>query len=106
MTTAEFDLIVRERCERIVATLGSKGHEYARGNNDRLVNFKRAGASLGCTPERALIGMVVKHWGSIVALVDELTAETAVDEDIWNEKLGDVINYMILLEGLVKERNK
>lgn len=103
MTTEEFGKVIRERVDKIWESLGRKGKEYARG--DRLSNFKRSAEKLRCTPERALLGMAVKHDTSILDMVEDLESGCSnAPLALWEEKIGDAINYLILLEGLVRER--
>lgn len=102
MTDAEFNKIVEARIEKIRKVLGKKAKEYARG--DRLHNFKRTAAMLQCTPERALIGFLAKHIVSILDLVDDIEQGKPVDLAAWDEKLGDSVNYHVLLDALIIER--
>lgn len=104
MTTEDFNRIVFERCEKIKTMLAVKGVEYARGD-DRLHAFKVAAAFEECTPERALRGMSIKHEVSIRDFVNDLDDNKHWCVDKWQEKLGDAINYLILLEALVIERD-
>lgn len=103
MTDKDFRDILNETLTGTKITLGSKGREYARG--DRLSNFKRAASFLGTTPEAALIGMLNKHIVSIYDMVDDLDSNPQHPELQWNEKIGDAINYLILLKALIHERN-
>lgn len=102
MTTAEFNKILVNRIERIQKVLASKASEYARG--DRLSNFKRAAAMMNVTPERALMGMMAKHWVSVMDFIDDLDVDILHGDWEWDEKLGDSINYLVLLEALAMER--
>jgi hypothetical protein len=102
MKNEELEKIVDERIGKIRDLLVKKGAEYARG--DRLSNFKKAGAGQGCTPERALIGMMDKHRVSIYDLVDDLEEGLIAPQGVWDEKIGDNIVYLFLLEALVRER--
>ena len=104
MNQEDFNKLLEERIERTRLTLNAKAVEYASGY-DRLYNFKEAGRKLNVTPEKALQGMKIKHDVSVDDLIrlaggcpDKLT------EEIINEKIGDSINYLILLEALLKER--
>jgi len=91
-------------CDNLKATLLSKGVEYSY-EDDRLANFYEAAAMNGCTPEEALWGMVTKH---IIALKDFIVREAnriEVPESQWDEKIGDIICYCILLKALRKDKN-
>ncbi len=104
MNSKDFDDLVENRLEMIKVILISKGADYQRGE-DRLSNFKRAASMLGTTPEKALLGMLAKHIVSVMDYTDDTAKGATILNSVWNEKLGDCINYFILLEGLVKERN-
>jgi len=106
MKNEDFKKVVEQRIEKIKAVLGKKGAEYTRGG-DRFSNFKRAAAVRGNqTPEDALLGMMMKHIVSIIDLIEDMqdSTETVASYDIWSEKIGDSINYLILLEGMIIER--
>jgi hypothetical protein len=101
MTNDELNQIVEQRCGLIKSILIEKATQYARG--DRLSNFKKIAAFRSKEPEEALMGLVVKH---IVALDDFIQdlPERNMPIEQWQEKIGDIINYMILLEAMVSER--
>jgi hypothetical protein len=99
MNSHDFDIILSERIIAIKKTLGSKAKEYAIG--DRLYNFKRAAEILRTTPQKALVGMFVKHLVSVMDLIEGSIEPT---EYMVNEKIGDAINYLILLEAIFKEQ--
>lgn len=101
MTPEKFKKILDTRLGKIVTMLDVKGAEYARA--DRLHNFKRAAEIDRVSPEVALKGMVLKQWVSILDMVDDIDTRSWPLE-MWEEKIGDSINYLILLEALVKER--
>lgn len=104
MESSKFESIVNEQCAQIKTVLTSKAKEYSRG--DRLSNFKRAAAMLGITPEKALMGMKAKHDVSIMDMVDDLDIVGLLHPmGVWDEKIGDAINYLILLKALVMERS-
>lgn len=102
MTSQEFILLVAHRCQAINRVLASKAEEYA-SNSDRLHNFKTAAKILNSTPESALLGFMTKHLVSVVDLVKNCQHEKPSLELI-QEKIGDSINYLILLEALLIER--
>lgn len=103
MNNANFNEIVSSRIEKIQDLLASKGKEYAGDRGDRLHNFKRAAETMRCSPVRALVGMWMKHIISILDMVDELEVGGQVHIGRIDEKIGDAINYLILMEALMKE---
>lgn len=112
MNGQDFNTLLEERMNKIRATLASKASEYA-SDKDRLHNFKRAAALRRKSPAEALVGMVTKQIVSVLDMVDAIEdgyqrnmlkrpCEQFPPEYI-DEKIGDVINYMILLEAILKE---
>ena len=93
-----------QACQDILAR---KSKEYSR-SGDKLHNFRRASALLGCSPEKALAGMMTKHIVSVLDLVDDIDSGDLPqpDMDLVHEKIGDLINYSILLEALITERRQ
>jgi len=61
----------------------------------------KASIILNTTPEKALLGMFMKHFVSVLDLIE--CPEKATNYLI-DEKLGDMINYCILLEACFRER--
>jgi hypothetical protein len=104
MTGEVFNELVERRIEDIKHTLTRKGREYARG--DRLSNFKKAARLENTIPEKALRGMLSKHLISIYDCIDDLCNHLETPEAVWKEKIGDSINYLILLEALLYERKE
>ncbi len=102
MINEQFQKIVDAQLADIKATLIAKADEYARG--DRLSNFKRIAALRDITPEDALLGLISKHIVAIYDFVDDIGVGTVQPIERWDEKIGDVIAYMILLKALVTER--
>ena len=98
MNTEQFETILESRLSSIKQVLGNKAKEYAIG--DRLYNFKRAAEISRTTPQQALAGMFMKHLVSVLDLVEGSVSPT---ENMVNEKIGDAINYLILLEAILKE---
>ena len=99
MTNEAFEALLENRIQACRYILTTKAKEYA-GPTDRLWNFKRSAAILGCTPEEACIGFLTKHLTSIFDMVQSGEWHATPQ---WDEKIGDAINYLILLEALVKE---
>jgi len=104
MNTKELGQLTSKMCDNLKATLLSKGVEYSY-EDERLSNFYDAAAMNGCSPKQALWGMVTKH---IIALKDFIERDAnriEVPESQWDEKIGDIIAYMVLLKALKENKN-
>ena len=121
MNFEEFNSVVENRIRLIRETMVKKQGEYTR---DGLAfhNFDKASLEFGHTPAEMLIGMWAKHYISLLDILRDLSKMkngvlVLVDEDrdsggeskfsdaFIEEKIGDLINYLIILEGILKERN-
>lgn len=105
MNEKDFNKIVEATMAWCMKTLCAKGDEYARGG-DRLWNFKVAARKLNCHPAEALAGMMVKHTVSVDDIIDGLAKGIVPPKELVAEKIGDSINYLLLLEGLIEEERK
>ena len=92
--------MLKQRIENIYTVLGSKEKEYAKDGN-RFHNFDLASRIEGNEPEQALWGMLLKH---IVSVKDLVNNPNNANKYLINEKIGDFINYLILLEGIFYRR--
>ena len=103
MLQGHFDQLLDRRIEATRSVLASKNAEYSSGT-DRLHNFKAAAhlALKPITPEQALWGMLRKHLVSILDMVEG--DKPLPDKPTRSEKIGDAINYLILLEALLEDR--
>lgn len=102
MNAKDFNEIVYNRmdwCEQILLV---KGEEYSR-EGDRLWNFKSAGRKRNKHPAEALLDMKVKHDVSVDDIVDDLKRGVIQPKEFIAEKIGDSIDYLLLLEGLIEE---
>lgn len=98
METEKFDAVVRNRLNATINTLTAKADEYARG--DRLSNFKQIAALSGCTQEKALSGLVAKHIVALYDFINDLDKGVNQPYARWDEKIGDIIAYMCLLDAM------
>ena len=98
MNYNDFDNLLELQFNNCKAILDRKAKEYAPDiYGDRLEAFKRAAAMLHKTPIQALVGQMSKHTISLF----EMAERECDDMDLWNEKIGDSINYLFLLKGLL-----
>lgn len=104
MYMINFEECVENRIKYIREVLSAKAEEYATDDN-RFHNFDVAARILVCTPEQALQGMLSKHIVSVLDLVEwSETKPLEITEALIGEKIGDAINYLMLLEGLLRRR--
>lgn len=103
MTGPEFNAILTDRLAKTRSVLGAKAEEYASAA-DRLHNFKRAAAMTGRTPAQACVGFMTKHLVSVFDLVDRAAGGKPPDPAQLDEKIGDAVNYLILLEAILREQ--
>jgi hypothetical protein len=103
MTEEQFDALVHDRTVMIKMTLVEKGKEYRR-NNDPLHNFRIAAKVQNTTEEKALWGFAVKHYVSFLDILNDIERGFLPKEEVVDEKIGDLINYLILCEASIKEK--
>lgn len=102
MTANRFNEVISERINTCIDVLDVKSNEYA--TDDRLHNFKVAAEIQNCTPITALGGMMCKHTVSIYDLIQRQQEGFEVSKELWDEKIGDSINYLLLLTALIEEQ--
>lgn len=99
MTPERFKALLDRRIDAIRSILIAKAGEYAT-DADRLHNFK-AGASIsGRTLSQVCAGYALKH---IVSVLEMAEGKRPVSRAIIDEKIGDAINYLFLIEALLTE---
>jgi hypothetical protein len=98
MDSDEFDKVLTDQMARVIEVLGSKAKEYA--TEDRLHNFKVAAILRGISPREAVAGMMVKH---TISIYDMTSSNIEFIDDVWDEKITDHINYLILLRAVIQE---
>lgn len=102
MTQERFNEIVKQETDRIKQVLVKKQGEYNL-DADRLSHFKRAASLAQTTPEKVLFGYMLKH---IMSIADMVATEDNYSKDVWQEKMTDIHNYLILLLGLLEDDEK
>lgn len=107
-----FDALLANRLSTTKKILGDKAKEYA-SDADRLHNFNVAARYDDECPEKALWGMWKKHMVSVQDIINKIETAHQKGEDLMfsntemdliNEKITDMVNYTILLEGLFNAR--
>ena len=103
MTEQEFDALVEKRLDLTREVLITKGKEYRR-NSDPLHNFNVASKLNNTTREKALWGFATKHLVSFLDMLDDIENNKLPKKEYVDEKIGDLINYLILCEASIKDR--
>ena len=98
MTNEKFKEIVEDQLNICKNYLLKKGDEY-NPTEDRFEFFKQAAVLEKITPAKALAGFMAKHTLSIYNLIDE----DCDNLPLFEEKITDHINYLLLLKGLLKD---
>ena len=99
MTPEQFNIELENAFNRARRVLASKATQYA-STTDRLSNFKAAAGAQGINPLQALVGMMSKHY---VSVCDMAKDPLKYNIKMWNEKLGDLRNYALLAEALIRD---
>lgn len=96
-----FTQIIEQQMNACKDVLISKAGEYAT-DDDRLHNFRVAGSLEGLSARQALVGMMAKH---TVSIYDMCRDDEYFDISVWDEKIGDHLNYLLLLKAIVYEEH-
>lgn len=104
MTREEFNRRVEKRIDLVRQSLLAKHKEYAKDDNV-FRNFDEAagGFSLHSTSAEVLWSYMTKH---LVSIKDIVADNKPVKSEVVSEKIGDVINYLILLESMLNAENE
>jgi len=101
MKHEQFVKLLKEIQAEQSKVLISKNDEYAPGD-DKLANFKSGARALGCSPEECLWSYTMKH---IISIQDIVKGDGSYTPEKLREKCGDLRNYTVLLEAIMKERH-
>ena len=104
MTREDFSRRVEKRIDLVRQTLLTKHKEYAKDDNV-FRNFDEAagGLSLHSTSAEVLWSYMTKH---LVSIKDIVSDNVPVTNEVVSEKIGDVINYLILLEAMLNQQGE
>lgn len=102
MNHTKFNQVIESQIESCKNLLIKKSQEYD-FSEDRLRAFKCAAELLNSTPQQALLGYFTKH---IVSLYDMIQSNNKFSIDVYNEKITDAINYLLLLKAIIIENSE
>lgn len=100
MDSIMFEKIYDEAEKKRRKVMVEKATQYAVGG-DRLYNFKRASEIERNTPAQALWGKATKH---LISIIDMVEGNSPVTQDLIDEKIGDMQNYLDLLRAIFVEK--
>lgn len=90
-----------ETCQAAVSLMDKKNHDYAgKGGEDPFANF-RASEMLGVPKEKLLLCRALDKFQRINTFLD--AGSLKVSSESVHDAIIDVINYMVLLRGMVVE---
>lgn len=98
MNVEQFEGILDAQIKRVRDILVAKRAEYA--NQDVLANFKKSAHMRNCGIPQAVGGMMVKHTTSVYDMIE---SGKPYPIEVWDEKITDHINYLILLKACLIE---
>lgn len=101
--TKYIEKVKQDTFDHIDVLMKTKGAEYSTEVN-RFENFIDTGRMEKETPEKALWGMMIKHWVSVRKFVRELITPQRRSYRTWCEKIDDIITYLILLKAMIRRR--
>lgn len=104
MNNKEFEQFWNFHISQISKLMLTKQAEYAEASGeDRFSNFHNCARILDTTAPSALIGMLVKHWESIISFEQRHREGIHTPLEKWKEKVYDNIIYSLLLLGIMED---
>ena len=101
LSNSNFTDVIDGQIHTCKSYLTSKADEYA-ADVDRLHNFRTAASLQGVSMREALSGMMAKH---TISVFDLCRSEQSAPLAMWEEKITDHINYLLLLRAVVQEEH-
>jgi hypothetical protein len=99
MTEAQQTVHIAEFFNKMEKTILSKGNDYA--NEDRLSNFKLAGAISGMTAEQNCLSLIATKVARLGVL---LKSNKPAENESISDSLLDLANYAVLLDQIRKDK--
>lgn len=100
MTNEKFYELMKDTFADAMEIAHAKGKDYTKGSLDALANFKEGGKALAIDPEVVCWVFMNKHYQAITNYIK--TQGQSESEPI-EERIKDMINYLVLLLGLICE---
>jgi len=92
-------------CTEAKRIIKQKNHDYAgKSGETPFANFERCEAMGVCSTEQGFLVRVVDKISRLSTFVD--AGELKVDNESYEDAILDIINYMILFSGYLKDKNE
>lgn len=102
MNARHFEEYSKGLLERCWNVLFSKSKEYA-SDVDRLANFKQPVSMMDSNPAEVCLWYDMKHVASLSKIVREIKDGQLPTQEMLEEKIGDYLNYGLLLYACIME---
>lgn len=102
MNCTDFEKVFDEQIALCRNILGSKAKEYAT-DGDRLHNFKLSAGLLRTNQIKSIASLMSKHTVSVYDMANDSADGKTFSLALWNEKITDSINYLLLMKAAVLE---
>ncbi len=101
MTNKDFYELMKTTFANCEGIARAKGEDYTKGSADALANFKEGGKALNVDPKIVCWVFMNKHYQAITNYIR--TNGQSESEPI-SERIKDMINYLVLLQGIITEQ--
>lgn len=106
MDRNQFNKLITQTFTQIQDLSDKKGAEYS-GDTDALANFKRNAYQIGLDPLQVWHIYASKHYDSICTYIKEINSkEQRVLTEPIEGRVDDLITYLLLFKGLLKEKEE
>jgi len=94
-----------ELCSRGLEIMKKKNHDYAGKEGDQpFANFERTESMGVCSTEQGFLVRVVDKVSRLSTFCS--AGELKVDNEGYEDAILDIINYMVLFSGYLKDKNE
>lgn len=105
VTHEDFEVFLKRMVDSTYDTLAKKASEYSNGDH-RMHNFSVAKTLQGLicvnTEESAAWNLLSKQLASVIDMINN--NRTVYDIDVITEKIGDCVNYLLLIGAMIEDR--
>ena len=91
----KFQSFISRRLKRCIETLTMKRKEYTDEVNP-FINFECGAKTIGEVPEKVMFYYMLKHFESFKDIV---LNQRDVSKEVWDEKVSDLINYILIIDA-------